>query len=239
MVDFGNAISGAVKGGATGAAGGPWTAAAGAVTGGLLGLFGSKKKKKKKKVSAFDPQQQELYSQHNQAIQGQGPMADLYNWDANQANDVFEKNVANPAYRNFNENIVPRVTGEFRSNNLQNSSYAADALARHGRDVQESLNAKRADIQFSGQQNAQTAKRNAIENTLNRSTFAQPTPTEKAPSTIDQILNSVGPQASQWIMDYIGKKNSSNGIQDASSAQFKPSFRQNTSVGSRSSVGSY
>lgn len=211
--NFGNAASGAISGGAQGfAMGGPIGGAIGAVSGGIGSLFGgAKKKKKPKRMSTLDPQQQSLYNDYINSIRGQGPFNDLYNYDAQGANQNFDKNVGRPAYRNFEENIVPQITGQFRSNNLGTSSYAGEALGRAGRNVQEGLDAQRSNMQFEGQQNAQTSRQNAIQNVLGMQTFAYQRPESQSPSMIDQVLGSVAPQAGQWFADYLSKGSGGGG----------------------------
>lgn len=210
MVDFGNIASGALSGGAAGSTFGPFGTAIGAVGGGILGLFG--KKKKKKKLSTFDDEQQRLYGDYVKGLRGQGEFSDLYNFDAGQANDVFDKTVANPAYRNYQENIIPGITGNFRGKNLQNSSYLGQSLARTGRDVQEGLDAQRSKYIFEGQQNAQNRKGNAINSVLGMNTFDYDNTTGGNKNIIDQVLEAAGPQAGQWFANYLKQSNNKSTI---------------------------
>ncbi len=201
-----SAASGAVSGASAGAAFGPWGAAGGAIIGGVAGLFGSKKKKKKKPkpISTLDPQQTALYGDYVDSIRGEGPFSDLYNFDAEGYNDVFDQTIGRPANRNFQENIVPTITGQFRKNNLQNSSYVGGHLARAGRDVQENLDAQRSANVFQGQQQANLNKQNGINNILNMKTFDYQQP--QAPKGgIDEILNKAAPAAGEWFANYINK----------------------------------
>ena len=202
MADWTGATKGALSGATTGATLGSaipgiGTAIGGGVgglVGGITGLFGNKKKKKNR-LSTLDKRQQELNAQQHQSILGQGPLADLYNYDPEKANDVFDKNIANPAYRDLNERAIPSVTGQFRSNGLMNSSYSGDAVARLARDVQESLNGKRAEYLYGEQNNARNAKRNAIENLQDRQTFAyDKNPQNNGGFDLDSILKSVSPE---------------------------------------------
>lgn len=199
----GGGITGAISGGSAGSAFGPIGTGIGAVVGGITGLFGGKKKKKKKQISTLDPQQRELYNQQIAGLSGQGQFADLYNFDANQANQVFDQNVSRPAYRNFEENVIPKITGQFRGQNLQNSSYLGQDLSRAGRNVQEGLDAQRASLQFQGQENARSNRQNALDKIMNMQTFAYQKPGAQTPSVIDQVLNSVGPSAGEWFADYL------------------------------------
>ena len=170
------------------------------IFGGLAtGFFGGKKKMKKR--STFDKPQKQLYGDYVNSIRGQGPFADMYNYDAEGANANFDKNVGRPAYRNFQENIIPGITGQFRSQGIGNSSYTGEALGRAGRNVQESLDAKRSDMQFQGQQNANTNKMNGIQNILGMTTFDYQQPEQ---SPLDKILSSVGPAAAKYATSYFG-----------------------------------
>jgi hypothetical protein len=213
MANIASGITGAASGAATGSAFGPVGTFAGGVIGGFTGLFGGgKKKKKPKRVSTLDPQQQAIYGDYVDSLRGEGPFSDLYNFDSEQANNVFDQTVGRPAYRSFQEKIVPTITGQFRSNNLQNSSYAGQALSRAGRDVQENLDAERARYQFQGQQNAQANKQNAINNILNMNTFDYQQQ-DQSGNVIDDILGKVAPKAGEWFADYLkGSKSSSNSL---------------------------
>lgn len=205
--NLGNAASGAMAGGQIGSTFGPYGTAIGAGIGGLAGLFGSKKKKRKpKQISTLDPQQQQLYNQYVGGLSGQGQFADLYKYDAQGANENFDANVSRPAYRNFQENIIPSITGQFRQGNLQNSTYAGEALSRAGRNVQEGLDAQRSNMQFLGQQNANQNRLGSIRDVLGMQTFAQQRPQEGNPSTFDQILGKVAPNAGDWFANFLSKK---------------------------------
>jgi len=214
--DWENGAGGAISGATTGASVGSVIpgigTAVGGVVGGLIGgisgLFGKKKKKKDKKKTTLDPLQQALYNEYIAGIRGEGPMRDMYNFDSSAYNDVFDQTVGRPAYRNFQENVIPSITGQFRKNGLQNSSYVGDSLSRAGRDVQENLDAQRAANIFSGQQQANQNKQNAINSVLGTQSFAYSKTGAPQPGVIDQILSSLGPAAGQWFADYINKRNS-------------------------------
>lgn len=204
--NWGGAAGGAASGASTGfSLGGPVGGVIGGVAGGLLGLFGGKKKKKKKKLSTFDKNQQKLHDEQFDAFHGQGPLADIYGYDPEKANDVFDKMIGSKAYRNFNENIVPKITGQFRNSGLMNSSYAGDALSKAGRDVQESLDAQRANYLYNTEQSSKQAKQNALNSYQDRQTFAY----DMADSGdggggggwFDNILNSITPKTTDWMED--------------------------------------
>lgn len=197
-LDYTSGATGAISGASTGAMFGPWGALAGGLAGGAAGLFGGgrKKKKRAKPMSTLDPNQQVVNQNQFQSFTGQGPYADLYDYNPQGANDVFEQTIANPAYRNLQEKAIPGITGAFRNQGLMNSSYAGDALARLTRDVQESLNAQRAKYLYDRESEARNAKRNAIENFQNRETVNYDTGNYSGGSGFDinKILGSVSPE---------------------------------------------
>lgn len=193
--DIGSALSGAASGAALGSSVPGVGTLFGAGAGALAGLFGSKNKKKKRN-STFDPQQQGLYDQQMQGLQGQGQFADLYNFNAETAGQNFDQNVSRPAYRNFQENIIPGITGQFRSGGLQNSSYAAEGLSRAGRDVQEGLNAQRTNYMYQGQEAANQRKAQGAQNLLGMTTFDYQQPGQNG---IDQILGSLAQPTADWL----------------------------------------
>ncbi len=227
--DAGSALSGAGTGASVGSLFGPVGTGIGAIAGGALGLFGSKKKKKKKpkQISSLDPQQQGLYTDYVNSLRGEGPFNDMYNYDVNAANANFDANVSRPAYRNYQENIIPNITGQFRQKNIGNSSYTGEALARSGRDVQENLDALRSNTIFQGQQNAGNNKQNAINNILGMQTFAYQKPQERKPSMIDQILGKTAPAAGEWFADYLksdsggGAKTNNSGAMNTFASLFQ------------------
>ena len=188
-LDLGGAASGGASGAAFGGSvGGLPGAALGGLFGSVAGLFG--KKRKAKKRSTMDKRQQMINEQQQQGILGKGPLADLYNYDPEQANAVFDKTIGRPAYRNFEENIIPKITGEFRGQGLMRSSYAGDALSKAGRDVQEGLDAKRAETLYGEQKEARGARRNAVENYQNRTNFDYDT-ADQGGMNIDNIIKSI------------------------------------------------
>jgi hypothetical protein len=209
MADWGGAASGALGGAASGATigslvpgiGTPIGAGVGGIFGGIAGLFG---KKKKKKRSTMDRSQKNINDQQYESIFGRGPLSDLYNYDPEKANAVFDKNIANPAYRNLNEKGIPSLTGQFRNQGLMNSSYAGDAVGRLARDTQERLDAQRAQYLYDQENNARSAKRSAVEDFQNRTNFDYDT-SARGGFNLDHILKSVDPKILDQLKDYFAK----------------------------------
>lgn len=202
MANYGGAASGALSGAAAGSVFGPIGSGIGGLIGGITGLFGGNKRKKKK-LSSFDKNQQRLNDQQYQGILGKGPLSDLYNYDSESANAVFDQIQARPAQRNFAENTVPTLTGAFRNQGLQNSSYLGDSLSKAGRDVQENLDALRSQYLYNEQKDARGAKRNAVENLQNRNTFAYDA--GQKPFDISSILNSINPESINQLKGLFSK----------------------------------
>lgn len=129
------------------------------------------RKKKPKKLSTMDKRQQALWGDFEQGLQGRGQFADLFSYNPEQAQQNFQANVARPAYENFQENVIPGITGSFRGQGLGNSTYAGQALERGGRMMQNDLNAKMADYMFNLENSLRDRKTNALGNYFNTSTF--------------------------------------------------------------------
>jgi len=239
MANLGGGLGGAATGASIGSSFGPIGTGVGAVVGGIAGLFGSKKKKRKPKpVSRFDPNQQKLNEDYIASLRGEGPFKDLYNYDTEQANQVFDQSTGRPAYRSFEENVIPRITGQFRGNNIQNSSYAGQSLARAGRDVQENLDALRSSQNFAGQQNAQQNRRLGIQDILNRQTFDYQSPEQRSPSTIDQILGSLAPSTGDYLSNLFKDKSQPAGISGGNGSVRGPSGISGGSGSVRGATGS-
>lgn len=210
MADWTGGATGALGGASTGASigsvipgvGTAIGAGVGGLIGGVAGLFGGNKKKKKK-ISSLDKRQQALNEKQHQAILGKGPLADLYNYDPEAANKVFDQNIANPAYRKFQEDVIPGITGQFRSQGLMNSSYAGDAISKLARDIQENLNSQRTQYLYGEQKDAQNAKRQAVEGLQNRQTFAYDTAASNGGGfDINKVLGSITPDMIDQAKNY-------------------------------------
>lgn len=177
---------------------------------GLLGgigefLFG--KAKQPKQVSTLDPQQRHLFDQYIQGLQGQGgPLGDVFGqFDPQQQRELFQKEYAKPAYENFQQNIVPGITGQFRGNNLQNSSYAGQALANAGRGVQQGLDTNLARILYEAQQGSLNRRHQGANFALGQSTFGFQQPQEDPfQSLLKGLAGSAGNLFGDWGASKLG-----------------------------------
>jgi hypothetical protein len=127
----------------------------------------------------------------------------MYNFNPEQATDVFNQMYAQPAYQQFQEEIVPGITGQFRGGNLQNSSYMAGALGKAGTDVQRNLNAQMAQMLYQGQQASIDRRINSINNLMNMQTFAYQKPQA---SPFDTMLDSFSGGAGKYAGQAAGQK---------------------------------
>jgi hypothetical protein len=205
--DFGNFLGNVAGGAGAGSAAGPWGTALGGVAGAVYSLFsgGGKKKNKKKKLSRFDENQAKLYQQKYDALQGKGPLGDIYSHNPEKANKNFDLNYDAPATRNWLETKVPEITGQYRKNNTFNSSYSGEALARSGRDLQEGLNAKRYDYLYKGEENAKANKRDSIDKLLSMQTFDYDD-SKGGGNFIDELIETGGKDAGKWFVDFLKKR---------------------------------
>lgn len=223
-LNFKSALGGAGTGAITGGSiGGPFGALAGGLIGGIGGLFNKDTSKKKfKPISTLDPTQKRLYEQQAQALQGGGgPLADVYGqFNPTLMKDFYEKSYAQPQYQEFQENIVPTITGQFRGQNLQNSSYLGGALSKAGTNVQNNLNAQMADLLYRGQQSSLDRRATALDRILNLQTHVNQRP---QPSVFDNLLNSLSSNAGDMLAEYFKKKNNPTS-QTTQSSGFQPTI---------------
>ena len=204
--DFFSGLGGAGTGALYGAsAGGPIGAIVGGGIGALGGFFSGDKSQKK--ISTFDPHQKQLFEQSTQALQGNGgPLADIYGqFDPQMMRDYYEKSYSQPQYQEFRQNIVPGITGAFRGQNLQNSSYLGGALSSAGTSVQNDLNAQMAKMLYEGQQSSLNRRSNALQSILSMQTHVNERP---GPSIFDNLLNSLSSNAGGFLADMANNRKS-------------------------------
>lgn len=205
-LDWGGGAGGAASGAAVGSLFGPVGTGVGAVAGGLLGLFGRKKKKKPKKYSTLNPMQEEMFNEYASGLKtGEGPYGDLFNFNPDQMRDVFKKMYADPAYQQYQEEVVPGITGQFRGGNLQNSSYLGGALAKEGSNVQKNLDAQLANMLYQGQQDSLARRMNGLNTILGTQTFAYGKPQESSGNQMfNQLLQAGGDIAGKYAANKFG-----------------------------------
>lgn len=196
----GGAGTGAIYGGQIG---GPAGALIGGGLGALGGFFGDNEPTSR---TTMDPQQKQLYEQKTQALQGGGgPLADVYGqYNPQMMKDYYEQAYAQPQYQEFQDNIVPTITGQFRGQNLQNSSYLGGALAKEGGKVQNNLNGQMAQMLYQGQQSQQSRRAGALDSILNLQSQVHERPQS---SVFDNLLSSLSEGAGGMLSDYLRNMN--------------------------------
>lgn len=151
------------------------------------------------KLSSLDQGQQELRDQYQQGLTGGGgPFGDVFGFDAEGLREQFQNQFANPAYQNFQENTVPGITGAFRGQNLQNSSYLGGALGKAGTDVQKGLDSQLSKMLYDAQQASLGRKQKGVEDILNMQTFAY------QDSPLMQLINSLAGGVGKAAGSYFG-----------------------------------
>lgn len=141
--------------------------------GGLgAGMFASKGGGQNK-VSSLDPTQKKLYEQYADALSGGGgPLSDIFGFDPESIREQYTQQYAEPAYQQFQEEVIPGITGQFRGQNLQNSSYLGGALGKAGTDVQRNLNSQLSKMLYDAEQQSLQRKQTGLDQLLNMQTFA-------------------------------------------------------------------
>ena len=120
----------------------PWVMAAAAVaqtamSAGKGGVTGSRDKAKQ--FRQYTPDQMQAIQQLFKGLgQGQGPYSDLFGqFNPEQTANVFQRGVADPSMRNFQQRIVPGIMQNFADQGA--SSGLANSLASAGKDLQSNL----------------------------------------------------------------------------------------------------
>ena len=153
------------------------------------------------KVSSLDPTQRKLYEQYAQALGGGGgPLADVFGFDPEKVRDLYTQQYAEPAYQQFQEEVVPGITGQFRGQNLQQSSYLGGALGKAGTDVQKNLDSQLANMLYQAEQQSLQRKQGGLNQLLGMQTFAY------QQSPLMQLIQGLAGGAGQALGAYGMKK---------------------------------
>ena len=198
--DLGSAFGGGVSGAGAGSMFWPWGTVAGSILGFLGGGFGGGQSKPKMK-STLDPEQKKLYGDLNQGVYGSGPLADLFQSDPQALRNMYEETYVNPAMQRFQRQTVPTITGAFRGKGLGGSSYAGNAVAQAGVDVQSGLDAQLAKMLYQSDQDALSRRMSAVDRILGTSTMAQQPP---GSNSINRLIEQFGPKALEMLFNKFG-----------------------------------
>lgn len=109
-------------------------------TGAYLGSKG--KGDQAKQFQQYTPEQMQHLQQLSQGLNNQGgPYQDLFSqFDPQQTADVFQRGVANPAMRNFNQRVVPGIMERFADQGQNSGLY--NSLGQAGREFQSDLDSQ-------------------------------------------------------------------------------------------------
>lgn len=139
----------------------------------LGGLFSGKGTKQKTKTREREPFQRELIDQLLQGLQGQGPLANLFQTDQ----DAFQKSIADPLLQQFQSQTAPGIQQKFIQQGQQRGTPIESALARAGLDVQGQINQQFLPFQ----QDALNRQQNAVNQLLGLPAPQQTTQTQFTP----------------------------------------------------------
>jgi hypothetical protein len=136
----------------------------------LGGLFAGKGTKEKQIQPQREPFQRELIDQLLQGLQGQGPLANLFQADAG----AFQQGVVDPLLQQFQTQTAPGIQQKFIQSGQQRGTPLESSLARAGLDVQGQINQQFLPFQ----QGAQNRQQEAIKQLLGLSPLQPTTQTD-------------------------------------------------------------
>lgn len=138
-----------------------------------------------KQVSAISPEEKQFLDLINQAVSGTGPLAGLGQYNPAETASRFNQAVAQPLITQFNEEILPGITGQFRGAGLGRSTFAGQAAARAGEGLERQLSSGLAQYQTSQQNQANQNLLNLLNLYLGKEQTALQAP---QPSTAEKAL---------------------------------------------------
>jgi hypothetical protein len=201
--NIGGGLSGAATGASLGSFAGPIGTAIGGIGGGLLGLFsgGGKKKNKTKQLPLQTKEQIELSKLLNQGlISGEGSFKDLFG-EFNQGE--FEKGVTQPALKNFEENIIPKILQDYIGSNSVLDSGFQKAQFKAGTDLQSDLAKLMYQARNQNTQNRLTGLQTGLGKT-NVENITQKPQTNELNAILEGYAGNSGDKASKGLED-LGK----------------------------------
>lgn len=132
-------------------------------------LFG--KGNQNKRMSNFTPEQMSVFNQLMQSLMGgDGAFSDVFSqFDPNQAANVFQQGVADPAMKNFQDRIIPGIQQSFADQGPSSGLY--NSLAASGRDLQQNLSSQLANFIYQSQMQNQQNRMSGLNTALNTRSF--------------------------------------------------------------------
>ena len=123
---------------------------------------------------------QQLIEQILQGIQGEGPFADIFQFDE----DVFQRSFVDPAKSRFKNQIAPQIQQSFLAGSQQGGTGLEDTLSRAGVDMDQLLNQQFAQMLQSNQQ----LKGNALSGLVGQQTGVP----GRGPSVLQSFFHGIG-----------------------------------------------
>lgn len=155
-----------------------------------------------KKFSTRTKDQDIINQLISQAItSGEGPLAGLVNLDPAASAERYNQAVAQPLITQFNEEILPGITGQFRGSGLGNSTFAGQASARAGEGLERQLASGLAQYQGQQEQNIMNNIMNLLGLRLNQQEFGFK---EQTPNLFAQGAVGFAQGAGQGVGRYVG-----------------------------------
>lgn len=134
---------------------------------------------KVKQATLKTPEQTQLMKLITDALTGgSGPLADIFG-AFNEGE--FQKGVAQPAMKNFTENILPQLQNQFQFNNSAGGSSERNAKLKAGVDLQSKIDQLRYGAQEQQKQNRISGAQNAV-----------------SQNTFENIVEQKQPKSSIW-----------------------------------------
>jgi hypothetical protein len=156
-------------------------------------LLGSEDKARK--FDKYTPEQKQLFSQLFQALgMDEGPLSDIFGeFDPQATQDFFQKSVADPSMRNFQQQVIPGIQQSFADQGPSSGLY--NSLATAGRDLSENLSSTLAQYMYQAQNQNQQNRIQGVNSGLQNSpyeTFVKRGSEGLVPGVIKNFANGAG-----------------------------------------------
>lgn len=133
-----------------------------------------------KERNVLNKNQQMMEDYIMQALQGEGPLGQIGQYDPATSAQQFNDAVAQPLITQFQEEVMPGITGQFRGAGLGNSTFAGQASARAGEGLERQLASGLAQYQQADKQSALDRLLQLFSTGFGRQTKAFEQPTQSA-----------------------------------------------------------
>lgn len=158
---------------------------------------------KVKQFNRFTPDQMQVFQQLFQGLTGGGgSFGDILGqFNPDQASDVFQRGVANPAMRNFQQRTIPSIMQAFADQGA--SSGLSNSLATAGRDLNENLSSQLANFIYQAQLQNMQNRMGGLNSFLGTQTF-QPYVQQGNSGFLNQFLGNFAQGAGRGASGLLG-----------------------------------